>query len=110
MTKSVLIALDKLKQYRKQKCLLVDQSCCATRNRRKTQNKTLQKEKTHTHKHTHTHLWNPCSVLHIHDQETLLEMYYVQDTFKLLLFSLKMIIITFSATLKAELVNNIALA
>ena len=106
MTKSVLIALDKLKQYRKQKCLLVDQSCYATRNRRKTQNKTLQKEKTHTHKH----LWNPCSVLHIHDQETLLEMYYVQDTFKLLLFSLKMIIITFSATLKAELVNNIALA
>ena len=37
-------------------------------------------------------------------------MYYVQDTFKLLLFSLKMIIITFSATFKAELVNNIALA
>ena len=69
-----------------------------------------KRENTHTQTHTHTHLWNPCSVLHIHDQETLLEMYYVQDTFKLLLFSLKMIIITFSATLKAELVNNIALA
>lgn len=55
MTKRVLIALDKLKQYKKRK----------------------------------SHLWNPCSVLHIHDQETLLEMYYVQDTFKLLLFSLK---------------------
>lgn len=36
-------------------------------------------------------------------------MYYVQDTFKWLLFSFKMIITTFPATLKAELVNNIAL-
>ena len=36
-------------------------------------------------------------------------MYYLQDTFKLLLFSFKMRIITFPATLKAELVNNISL-
>lgn len=36
-------------------------------------------------------------------------MHYVQDAFKLLLFSFKMIIITFPATLEAELVNNIAL-